>query len=204
MGTLICGIHTLNIASKDIFYCDNNGVRQCIKADKNKVNPVTGEVIYKAIINPNKWHGSVTTYCEFEKVLAEIIKEIGIVNYRIARVDFSLDCFENNYNELHKLNKCIVLLLAIAFHLNNRYESTDPLTFEHLTTRVQSEYMECENYNKNIESNNTSPVFNRLEFRSKSVLKSKKCIPELMEDWCNRLDVALNYFNILQDFYIDI
>lgn len=203
MQNSCCGVHTLSIATNDIICCDSDKGRQCIKTDKNKVNPVTGEITYKAIVNPNKWSGLVTTYDDLQNVLTEITQEIGIKEYRIARADFAVDCFEDNYDELHKLNKCICLLLAIAYHLKNRYESVDPLSIEHLTTRVQSEYMECENYNKNIESDNTSPVYNRLEFRSKANLKTKKDIPDLVQDWCNRLDKAVNYFDNLQNICND-
>lgn len=198
-----CGIHTISIATNDIICCKSDKVKECIKADKNRVNPSTGEIIYKAIINPNKLNGYISTYEDLQKVFPVIIHAMGISNYRIARADFAVDSFEDNYNELHKINKCICLLLAVAYHIKNRYESTDPLSLDHLTTRVQNEYLECENYNKDIESDHTSPVFNRLEFRSKAVLKIKKEIPILMDDWCNRLDYAVCYFDKLQDICND-
>jgi hypothetical protein len=193
-----CGIHTINIATNDIIYCRSDSVRECIKADKSRVNPNTGEIIYKAIINPNKLNGYINAYEDLQKVFPVIIQEMGISNYRIARADFAVDSFENNYNELHKINKCICLLLAVAYHIKNRYESTDPLSLEHLTTRVQSEYLECENYNKDIESDHTSPVYNRLEFRSKAILKVKKDIPTLINDWCSRLEYSITCFDKLQ------
>lgn len=139
------------------------------------------------------------SYQKFQSVLKEITNYIGLNKYRISRVDFALDYFEDNYYELHKLNKCICLLLAISNNLKNRYESTDPLTLDHLTTRVQSEYLECENYNKDIQSNHYSPVYNRLELRSKALFKTKKDIPDLILGWCKRLDKTLTYFPELQD-----
>lgn len=199
MRNMCCGVHTINIATNDIIGCENEKVRKCIKADKSRVNPTTGEIIYKAIINPNKLNGYIETCNDLQRVLPAIIQEMGISNYRIARVDFAVDSFENNYNELHKINKCICLLLAVAYYIKNRYESTDPLSLEHLTTRVQSEYLECENYNKSIESDHTSPVYNRLEFRSKAILKVNKDIPSLIEDWCRRLEYAVSCFDKLQD-----
>lgn len=194
-----CGVHTINIATNDIIYCKNDIVRKCIKIDKNRVNPTTGEIIYKAIINPNRWNGYIDTYEELQEVFPVIIQGMEISNYRISRADFAVDSFEDNYDELHKINKCVCLLLAVAYHIKNRYESTDPLSLKHLTTRVQSEYLECENYNKDIESDHTSPVYNRLEFRSKAILKVKKDIPELIDDWCRRLEYSISCFDKLQD-----
>lgn len=196
--SISCGIHTINIATNDIICCNSDIVKKCIKMDKSRVNPATGEIIYKAIINPNKWNGYINAYDDLQKVFSAIIHEMGISSYRIARVDFAVDSFEDNYNQLHKLNKCICLLLAVAYNLKNRYESRDPLSLEHLTTRVQSEYLECENYNKDIESDHTSPIYNRLEFRSKAILKVNKDIPALIDDWCRRLEYAIQYFDKLQ------
>ena len=199
MRNMSCGIHTINIATNDIICCSSDRVRECIKTDKDKVNSATGEIIYKAIINPNKLNGYINTYEDLQKVFSAIIQEMGISNYRIARADFAVDSFEDNYNELHKINKCICLLLAVAYHIKNRYESTDPLSLKHLTTRIQSEYLECENYNKDIESDHTSPVYNRLEFRSKAILKVRKDIPALVDDWCRRLEYSINCFDKLQN-----
>ncbi|MFZ2537884.1 MAG: hypothetical protein WAX04_03155 [Oscillospiraceae bacterium] len=107
------------------------------------------------------------------------MQEVGINSYRIARFDLANDSLENSYMELHKLNKCICLLVALANRMTNRYESTDPLTFEHLTTRVQNDYYECENYNKGIESLHTSPVYNRLEIRTKALIKKSKGVEDI-------------------------
>ncbi|MFZ2537885.1 MAG: hypothetical protein WAX04_03160 [Oscillospiraceae bacterium] len=54
LENIICGIHTLAIATDEVICCQSEKAMECIKEDKSKINQATGEIIYKAIINPNK------------------------------------------------------------------------------------------------------------------------------------------------------
>jgi hypothetical protein len=153
---------------------------------------------YQYIINPNNTvSGELSTYGEYLAAIHEILAEMGITMYYKNRVDFRIDSKEDNFNELLKLNKCIILLLSMKYDVKNRYQSYDPLSLENLTIRIQNKYFEAENYNKAYEEPG-GVVKNRLELRSKSMRKDY-CIPELIEKWSKRLDDLPKYYDILQD-----
>lgn len=188
-------IHTISICSTEYPKIKADGVTRI----HSYIREQTGELTYTTQINPNKYVGSeVYNYNDFQNILNEIVKAIGINEYRITRVDFKIDSYNDNYNELLKLNKLVILLLSIAYNIKNRYQSFEPLTLENLTVRVQNEYLEAENYNKGIESNYTDIAQNRLEVRSKALLKTKKSIPELLDSWLAKFDALPQYFEQLQ------
>lgn len=83
-----------------------------------------------------------------------------------TRIDYRLDSFQDNYDELAKLNKLLILLIARYYRIDNCYQSYNPLTLEGLCIRIQNRDIEIENYNKGIQEP-SGIVRNRLEFRSK-------------------------------------
>jgi hypothetical protein len=195
----MCCIHTVGVYANNLVEMPNDRLQNCIKVKKNEMNLETGEIEFRGIINPNKWEDRfIYTYDDFQRVLNEIMQELGLTEYHFSRIDFALDYFKDSYTELYKIHKCICLLLSIEYKLENRYESIDPLLLHKLTIRAQSEYFEFENYNKDIESNHQSNVFNRLEFRSKALRKVHKDIPTLLSDWIKRLDKLPDVYERLQ------
>ena len=194
----LCNIHTISIASeKEIVLPPELGNawvevqhRRDTRNDKN---------LYIAKINTHRWREELTfSYGRFQSDMFEIEQSMNIKDCSLSRVDFAFNFLEDNYNELHKLNKCLCLLIGLSHNLKNRYESIDPLTLDKLTVRVQSQYYECENYNKSIQSNYWSPIPNRLEVRSKALLGRKKDIPALAIDWCKNLDKSVKNYAELQ------
>lgn len=195
----LCNIHTISIASeKEIILPPELGNawvevqhRRDTRNDKN---------LYVAKINTHRWREELTfSYGRFQSDMFEIEQSMNIKDCSLSRVDFAFNFLEDNYNELHKLNKCLCLLIGLSHNLMNRYESIDPLTLDKLTVRVQSQYLECENYNKSIQSNHWSPIPNRLEVRSKAIRKTKKDILALAMDWCKRLDNSVKNYVRLQN-----
>lgn len=195
----LCNIHTVSIASENEIVLPPELGNAWVEV-QHRLNTETNKHMYIAKINTHKWRDELSfSYGRFQSDMLEIIQAIGLEDYSLSRVDFALNFLDDNYDELHKLNKCICLLLGVSNNLINRYESKDPLTLDNLTIGLQSQYIECENYNKKIQSNNWSPIANRLEFRSKSILKINKDVPVLAGDWLKRLDNAILSFDRLQN-----
>lgn len=193
---LYCGIHTFSIYSTIYMNDTIRGITHIKKLIDNK----TGETFYYTKINPNKYANcKVLNYKQYSDILKNIICDYGIKEYRLARVDFCFDSYQDNFDELLKCNKLIVLLLSLSCNLKNRYYSVDPLSLESLTVRVQNDYFEVENYNKHIESNGEDVVKNRLELRSKALIKTNKNIPEIVYDWTLKINRSIRYFNKLQN-----
>lgn len=163
----------------------------CLSAD-------TGTYSYR--LNPDKANDNlqIYNYKDYKEVCSLMVTELGLTNLIKTRIDFRVDSFDNNYNQLEKLNKLIILLLSQSYKMDNRYQSDDPLTFDRLCIRSQNHRLEVENYNKAIQEP-AGNVQNRIEFRSKN-LSSKKVEKEREEflKWCKRLDKAITQNNYLK------
>lgn len=159
-------------------------------------NTQTGACYYK--INPDKCSGlRIYNSDDYYMTMNYIIDNFDMTNPTKTRIDFRIDSLENNFNELMKLNKLLILLIALAYSIDNRYYSVDPLTLDKLCIRVQNQYIEAENYNKAIEEPDDI-VKNRLELRSKKLYdntdeNSKE--QREFKKWCNRLDKAVSKEN---------
>lgn len=192
---LNAGIHTLSIKIMGFYTLQIQGISQIKSyADSN------GEIWSILKVNPS-------TFCNFELnnyndillVLNNLLNVLGVNEYQLTRVDFKLDTYEDTYEAMLKLNRLLISLLSVELGIDNRYHSVDFLTLDNLTLRIQNEYFEVENYNKAIESKHKDKAQNRLEFRSKALLKKKQDIPMLIQDWIRKLDRLPQIYDELQD-----
>lgn len=190
---LQASIDTFSIVSSELSKL-NGEKSPYINSDVRLTN--NNKYLYRLNAN-KKAYKEIFDLSEFEQVYIQIIQEMELVDYHKTRVDFRIDCYQDNYNELLKLNKLIILLLIMRYQIRNKYQSIDPLTLEILTIRIQNNYIECENYNKNIQSNGTDNAKNRLELREKSI-RDDESITTLIERWCKRLSKLPTYFEELQ------
>lgn len=160
-------------------------------------NTVTGACYYK--LNPDKGNNGLQIYnsTDYYGIRDYMIKVLNFTNPTKTRVDFRIDSFDDNFDELLKLNKLLILLISETYNITNRYQTFDPLTLEELTVRVQNQYLEAENYNKGIEEPEGN-VMNRLELRSKKLYSDAgencKEYTEYLK-WCKRLDKAVTKDN---------
>lgn len=160
-------------------------------------NTATGVCYYK--LNPDKGNNGLQIYnsTDYYGIRDYMITFLNMTNPTKTRIDFRIDSFDDNFDELLKLNKLLILLIAEAYNITNRYYSVDPLTLEQLCVRVQNQYIEAENYNKGIEEPD-GDVKNRLELRSKKLYddtaEEGKEYTEFMK-WCKRLDKAVTKEN---------
>lgn len=163
----------------------------CLNAD-------TG--VYSYRLNPDKANNnlSIYNYIDYKKACSLMFKKMGLENPVKTRIDFRVDSFDDNYEELAKLNKLIILLLSNYYKMGNRYQSIDPLTLDTLCIRSQNNKLEVENYNKALQEP-MGEVQNRIEFRSKN-LSDKDFDKEYNEffKWCKRLDTAITKENFSQ------
>lgn len=193
----VCGIDTLELISD----CES-------KADLSKLPFVhsasrfrlaDGKVKY--VINPDKANGcrTILSYDKYREVFKMILDKMELTNPNISRIDFRFDRYGGEYAELVKLNTAVLLMLAQEYKVTNRYASTDLLTGESLTLRLQNKYIESEFYNKKQQSPNEG-IENRLELRSKNLANGADEWHEL-NLWLDRLNKAISrsQYNDLQD-----
>lgn len=194
------GIHTICIRSSNIPKYIPTRLTRCVK-NKHFTQEIDTKVReYCTIINPNYYRGKIETLGDFNSAMDSLKGEIGLESFKLTRVDFSIDNFEpQSYNKYLKINKWVVLILAMKHDAKSLYQSINSLTFEKLTLRMDSEYIQVEYYNKNIESNGQSPVHARLELRSKRLLKTGHEVEDELSLWCDRLKALPRRSKILQD-----
>ena len=195
---LQASIHTSCIVSSELSQKSESEVKYFKLTNMRMPNPDFDIKIYRYIINANKTgYGNLNTYSEFKEVFEYCLDDMGIEKYNISRCDFSIDNYKDDFNQLFKLNKCIILMFSLMYSMDNRYQSIDPLMLDTLTIRVQNARMECEYYNKEIESSGRDKARNRLELRSKSIAEGKD-IPILIGEWIKKLDNIIKFYDKLQ------
>ena len=152
------------------------------------------------VLNPDKANNNIGiyNYADYSKALDYMLDSIALDEPIKSRIDFRFDSFDDNYNELAKLNKVLLLLITVKYKVSNRYKSQDLLTEEALTMRIQNKYIEVENYNKGLQEPEGA-VKNRLELRSKAlrsdILEGAKEFKEF-DKWCDRLDKSVTVDNL--------
>lgn len=190
---LYAGIDTIEVRSDTEIVPEGEEVFIPTGARKNNA---TGKYYYK--LNPDKGFGAPIHNCtDYYDTRCYMIKYLNMTNPLITRIDYRFDSYDDNFTGLLKLNKLLILLIAEAYAIGNRYYSIDPLTLEELCVRVQNDRIEAENYNKGIEEPDGT-VKNRLEFRSKKLyaenIDDGKEYSEYLK-WCKRLDKAVTKQN---------
>ena len=206
---LIGKIHTVEVVSRFIdveqfrVLKTFNGVTYCTQ----KIDSDTGELITKFRFNPETYNGDKVENLElFHKLLYRLMCDIGIGNnYIITRLDFALDDYNNQFDELAKLNRFLLSLLSISKDMQNRYESSDFLTLTNLNIKVinKSRSFEVEAYNKQIEverQGKHTPVKCRLEFRKSNIDRyhyKTDMVNGVTNEWLADLQTAISMNTIL-------
>lgn len=191
---LYAGVDTLEIRTeKEI---DPKGQADFVPKECRKNNR-SGAYFYK--LNPDKYSGTqIYNRTAFVNAVNEMFDYLQISNATITRIDFRYDSFQDDFEEVQKLNKFLIMLVAYDNHFRNCYESINPLLLAPLCIRSQNQYLEIENYNKGIEEP-TGNVMNRLELRSKKLYSNanadKKDLHEF-EMWLKKLKKAISKTNI--------
>lgn len=191
---LFSGVDTLEIRTeKEI---DPKGQADFVPKECRKNNK-SGAYFYK--LNPDKYSGTqIYNRTAFVNAVNEMFDYLQIDNATITRIDFRFDSFQDDFEELKKLNKFLIMLVAYDNQFKNCYESINPLLLKPLCIRSQNQYLEIDNYNKGIEEP-TGNVMNRLELRSKKLYSNvnadTKDLHEF-EKWLKKLKTAISKTNI--------
>ena len=162
--SLYMGIDTLQIKSKTTIEFD---AEQYPFVRPEIIRQANNEYSYYRL-NPDKGNNDLAIYNSFDycKSLDFMLDSLELDKPIKSRIDFRFDSLDKNYNELLKLNKLLLLLISNKYKVKNRYKSQDLLTEQELTMRIESKYIEVENYDKSIQEPD-GDVMNRLELRSK-------------------------------------
>lgn len=195
---LYCGVDTLQVKS----VTEPNGNMAEIPFISKSVSCSKDGTLHHYRLNPDKANDNIGIYdgAVYYQTVDYMLDRLNLEQPKKERIDIRFDSFDDNYDRLLKLNRLLILLVANEYNLDNRYESTDPLSLDHLCVRVQNKdgSLQIENYNKGKQELN-GLVKNRLEFRTS---KMSDYIPEKNKelkaflDWCNRLDEAVTANNL--------
>lgn len=155
---------------------------------------------YCMIVNPHKLYqgddGRFTfDYRSLDTILQDmesIGNDLGMTGFTLKRADICLDTTAP-YTQTRKLTRLIMLMLADAYDLPNRYESRDPLTLEvksavMMNGKKYNSSLEIEHYNRALldqESWTNAPVVNRFELRA--MREQATGIMEAAQNWQKRL-----------------
>lgn len=193
---LTASVDTLSIVSPEISQANPNELPWVTRVFIRQ-NGYSDRTNYEYRFNLNNIAGEIYSLPQFEQTLSTAMDAMGISEYRYIRIDFRINSEVNAYEEYLKLNKCLLLLFTLKYRVKNRYQSIDPLMLDSLTVRVQNQYFEVENYNKELEEPGGN-VINRLELRRKRIRKGTTC-SELITSWIMRLNSLPAYYSQLQE-----
>lgn len=150
-------------------------------------------------VNPNKNNGGyiLEKYSDFKKVMKTVFDEIGVDDFEWKRIDLSFNTLDNKYYENYtKLNRLLIACFASATNDYNTYDTRNFWTGCTKSLATKNNYREVEFYDKQDESQNRSPYYSRLEFRS---LRMRADIEtEFLTIWFDRLDKAVREFEDVQ------
>ena len=148
----------------------------------------TKDGVQRIIINPHRLHTNadgtkyIFTYQGLQEHLDDmqrICDEMELDGYFIRRLDICLDAAVP-YTQTQKCTRLIALMLGEQFKGENRYISTDPITLDPKTIRIDNEHrdrngkkvpatQQVEHYNRALKDQSdyeNKPIINRFELRS--------------------------------------
>lgn len=155
----------------------HNSKRKCLKNGK-----------WQYVVNPDKFNNSIGIYraSEYTRVFDEMIFDLELTSHELSRIDFRFDFFDDNtFDKLWKLNSVLIALFSKKYNIKNRYASTDIISCERLTLRVQTQYLQIEYYHKCVQED-TSKINARLELRSCKLGSNTNELNEF-EKWKSKL-----------------
>ncbi len=193
------GFHTGNGTTDNVInfeVADNNNIINSCNLRK-----VRNRDWYETYIrvNPNRNNGGyiLEKYSDFKRVMKTVFDEVGIDDFKWKRLDLSFNTLDNTYYENYtKLNRLLISCFASATNDYNTYDTKDFWTGKTKSLATKNGYREVEFYDKQNESQNRSPYYSRLEFRSLRMRADVET--EFLTIWFDRLDKAVRQFENVQ------
>ena len=164
----------------------------------------------RAIINPHRLHATPDGKYSFTYVglrehlenMQSVCELLDMEGYIIRRMDVCLDA-DAPYAQTQKMTRLIALLLGERFSAENRDISTDPLSFEPKTLRLDNTgtysdgrrrewTLQVEHYNRELVNQiryTGEPIRNRFELRAKGAQAGYKSSEHsIVTGWIERLE----------------
>lgn len=194
------GIHTGNGTTREIVDLNKaNSIDLIVNCNIRKVRNEDGYETYMRV-NPNKdYNGYILTeYTDFKNVVQGLFDELGISNFKWKRVDLSFNTLDNKYfTNYTKLNRLLIACIANSSSDKNTYDTKNFWNGKTKSLATKNQLREVEFYDKANESQNKSPYYSRLEFRS--IRMNGDIEHEFLKVWFERLDSAVMEFESVQD-----
>lgn len=209
--------HTLEIKSLEYIQPDDKKINDCIVT---RINENGTEAISK--INPNKLHGDLFAFSEFQNTIQAILDASGISSYRFTRTDLRLDNYdEQHYKAFAKLNKYLIAAMALTYRTKNNYKALDLFTENQISVAIKNDYFQLENYDRKhknkITGNKVEPAKARLEERTTArqwrqiysdeyanqKINMNLLAHEFLTRWAKRWKKARTNLDKVQDAYND-
>lgn len=205
-------IHTLQVKSADIPEIPTK-LQECISSSIRKSN---GKIEAISIINPNKLVNDCQSFTQFEECFSSILKECGVTDYKLMRVDLRLDSYDSEHYRLYaKLHKYLLSCLAVTYKVRNVYKTENLFSNQLLSMAIKNEYIQCECYNREEKSklteNHEEKAKSRLEertmpkswrmiaskkFENKSESNIEDMRREFVDNWSDRWKKAIATPNV--------
>lgn len=185
---LYAGIDTLEVTTstylpKDSFAFITHDSSRRVTEDENAIPK------YKYRFNPDNTLLDTSTLAGYQNALDYMLSATAVLNPVKTRIDFRFDDYHADYSQTWKLNKLLLLLVAEAYNIKNRYQCIDMYTGDPLTLCIKNKYIEVEAYNKALQEPDGN-IKSRLELRSKALYDAEceadKEVREL-DKWFARL-----------------
>lgn len=194
------GIHTGNGTTREIVDLNKaNNIDLIVNCNIRKVRNEDGYETYMRV-NPNKnYNGYILTeYTDFKNVVQGLFDELGISDFKWKRVDLSFNTLDNKYfTNYTKLNRLLIACIANSSSDKNTYDTKNFWNGKTKSLATKNQLREVEFYDKADESQNKSPYYSRLEFRS--IRMNGDIEHEFLKVWFERLDSAVLEFESVQD-----
>lgn len=201
---IIAAIHTISGKAdwvNDDVAVNNKAIKSCVP--KKVPGKDRREFYLQMNLNTDKTIPSgsmIRSYGQFQEILLKTLDSIQATGFRITRADLAIDMFnDGDYQTFQKLNKLILCCLADAINIKNCYSTRDLWTNQSLSVAIKNDSIEAENYDKAKESDGKSKATNRLELRSKRIMRPLD--EEFLAKWALRLDHAVEHFEDVQVRY---
>lgn len=194
------GIHTTNGTTQEIV---DLGKASNINLIENcNIRKVRNEDRYETYmrVNPNRnSNGYISTrYTDFKNVMQSLFDELGVTKFKWKRVDLSFNTLDNRYfSNYTKLNRLLIACFANSTNDKNTYDTKNFWNGKTKSLATKNQSREIEFYDKADESQNKSPYYSRLEFRS--IRMNGDVEHEFLKVWFERLDMAIKEFEAVQD-----
>lgn len=166
----------------------------------NYIDRYTGEVLYSARLNPNKFIYGDTDYISqygiFKQAMQEMLYRKNIIDYKIKRVDFRIDSYDYTFSELYKLNYALINIFAAMNGIDNCYESKKNGIIHNI--KYQNKRIQGECYDR-ITKDGCGIAKTRIEFRKIMTYSDLADISQLYIMACSLLNMLNN--KLISNYY---